>query len=71
MSIINYICGLVFFLCVPGILFTIPTGNKYLTTALHAVVFVIVHHTLNAYLQKHFGLEEPRMKSNNDSNWNS
>ena len=57
---INYICGLVFFLCVPGILFTIPTKSVYLTTALHAVIFVIVHHTLNALLKKHFGIEEPR-----------
>jgi len=58
---INYICALVFFLCVPGILFTIPTDNKYLTTALHAIVFVIVHHTVNANLKKYFGIEEPRV----------
>jgi hypothetical protein len=57
---INLICGLVFFLCVPGILFTIPVKNVYARTALHAVVFVIAHHTLNAFLKKQFGIEEPR-----------
>jgi general stress protein CsbA len=57
---INLICGVVFFCCVPGILFTIPTENVYLTTGLHAVVFVIVHHTLNDYLKTNFGIEEPR-----------
>jgi general stress protein CsbA len=58
---INFVCAIVFFLCVPGILFTIPTNNVYLTTALHSVVFVIAHHTVNAYLKKNFGMEEPRM----------
>ena len=58
---INYICGLVFFLCVPGILFTFPSDNKYVVAGAHAVVFVIVHHFVNAYLKKHFGMEEPKM----------
>jgi hypothetical protein len=61
---INYICGLVFFLCVPGILFTVPTGNVYLSTAIHAVIFVFVHHTLNAFLKKQFEIEEPRLENN-------
>lgn len=58
---INFICGIVFFLCVPGIVFTIPVKNVYLRTALHAVIFVVAHHTLNAFLKKQFGIEEPRM----------
>ena len=60
---IDYMCGLVFFLCVPGILFTVPAENKYITTAAHAVIFVIVHHLLNAFLKKEFGLEEPKLNS--------
>jgi len=58
---INFVCAFIFFLCVPGILFTIKTDNKYLTTALHAIVFVIFHHIVNAYLQREFGMEEPKM----------
>ena len=58
---INYVCGLVFFLCVPGILFTFPSDNKYITTAAHAVIFVVVHHAVNAYLKKHYGMEEPKL----------
>ena len=61
MNVINYICGFIFFLLVPGILFRIPTGNKYLTAAIHAVLFVIVHHAVNAYLKKHYNMEEPSM----------
>lgn len=61
MNPINLICGIIFFLLVPGILFTIRTGNKYLTTAIHAVLFVIVHHVVNAYLKKHYNMEEPTM----------
>jgi len=57
---INLICGIVFFVCVPGIVFTIPAENVYYTTALHAVLFVIIHHTLNDILKTHFGIEEPR-----------
>ncbi len=58
---INLVCGLVFFLCVPGILFTLPVGNKYMIAAAHAVVFVIAHHTVNAVLKAKFGMEEPRL----------
>jgi hypothetical protein len=58
---INFVCAIVFFLCVPGILFTIPLGNKYAIAAAHAVVFVIVHHSVNAFLKAKFGMEEPRM----------
>jgi len=58
---IDYICGLVFFVCVPGIVFTVPTENKYLTAGVHAVIFVIVHHLLNAVLKKEFGIEEPSL----------
>jgi hypothetical protein len=57
---INYICALVLFICVPGILFTLPVGNKYAIAAAHAVVFVILHHTVNAFLKKNFNMEEPR-----------
>jgi hypothetical protein len=60
---INYICGVVFFLMVPGILFTVPLQNKYAVAAVHAVLFVIVHHTLNAVLKKQFGLSEPTLSS--------
>ena len=60
---INYICGLVFFLMVPGIVFTVPLGNKYAITAAHAVLFVIVHHLLNAILKKQFNLTEPTLSS--------
>ena len=56
-------CGLVFFMCVPGILFTVPSENKYITTGAHAVIFVIVHHLLNAFLKKEFGIEEPKFES--------
>jgi hypothetical protein len=58
---INLICGVIFFLMVPGVLFTIPTGNKYLTIAAHAVLFVIVHHVVNGLLKKHFNMEEPSL----------
>ncbi len=58
---INYICGLVFFLMVPGIIFTVPLENKYYTAAVHAVLFVIVHHSLDAILKKLFNLEEPSL----------
>jgi membrane-associated phospholipid phosphatase len=67
---INYICGLIFFLLSPGVLLTIPPGSKGLfmsrqtsliAAAVHAVVFVIVHHTVNAYLKNHFGMVEPGM----------
>lgn len=61
--LINLVCAIVFFLCVPGILFTIPIQDKYLMTAAHAVVFVIVHHFVNAYLKATFGMEEPRMEN--------
>ena len=60
---IDYVCGLVFFLCVPGILFTVPSDNKYITASAHAVIFVIAHHILNAFLKKEFGVEEPRLNS--------
>lgn len=60
---INYICGLVFFSMVPGILFTVPLNNKYLIAAVHAVLFVIVHHTLNAFLKKQFNITEPTLPS--------
>lgn len=58
---INLVCGLIFFLLVPGILFTVPTGNKYATAAVHAVLFVIAHHTVNALLKKYFNMEEPSL----------
>jgi CDP-diglyceride synthetase len=58
---INLVCAVIFFLLVPGILFTIPTKSKYTTAAAHAVLFVIVHHYVNAYLQKHYGMKEPQL----------
>jgi len=58
---INLVCGLVFFLVSPGVLFTIPLKNKYAILAAHAVVFVIVHHVVNALLKKYFDMEEPRL----------
>jgi len=58
---INLVCGLIFFLLVPGIVFTIPSQSKYVTAVAHAVLFVIVHHVVNAYLKKYFGMEEPRL----------
>jgi hypothetical protein len=61
---INLVCGLIFFLMVPGIVFTVPSQSKYITAAAHAVLFVIVHHFVNAYLKKHFGMEEPSLPVN-------
>ncbi len=67
---INLVCGLIFFLLSPGILLTIPPGSKGLfmsrqtsiiAAAVHAVVFVIVHHIVNAYLQKYYGMKEPSL----------
>lgn len=67
---INLVCGLIFFLLSPGILFTIPPGSKGLfmsgqtsvaSAAVHAVVFVVVHHLVNAYLKKYYGMEEPSL----------
>lgn len=67
---INLICGLIFFLLSPGVLLTIPPGSKGLfmsgqtsliAAAVHAVVFVIAHHTVNAYLKKYYDMEEPSM----------
>jgi hypothetical protein len=58
---INLVCGLVFFLMVPGILFTVPAKSKYVTAAVHAVLFVIAHHFVNAFLRREFGMEEPRL----------
>ena len=49
---------------VPGIVFTIPSQSKYVTAAAHAVLFVIVHHVVNAYLKKHFGMDEPSLSTN-------
>jgi hypothetical protein len=48
---------------VPGILFTVPLNNKYLIAAVHAILFVIVHHTLNAVLKKQFNITEPTLPS--------
>lgn len=64
---INLVCGLIFFLMVPGILFTVPSQSKYITAAAHAVLFVIVHHVVNAYLKKHFGMEEPKLQTSKPS----
>lgn len=61
---INLVSGLIFFLMVPGIVFTVPSQSKYITAAAHAVLFVIVHHFVNAYLKKHFGMEEPSLPVN-------
>ena len=67
---INLICGLIFFLLSPGVLLTIPPGSRGLfmsgqtsliAAAVHAVVFVIVHHIVNAYLKKYYDMEEPSM----------
>lgn len=67
---INLICGLIFFLLSPGVLLTIPPGSRGLfmsgqtsliAAAVHAVVFVIVHHLVNAYLKKYYDMEEPSL----------
>jgi hypothetical protein len=61
-SILFYLSiAIVFFVCVPGILFTIPTNSVYLTTALHSVIFVLVHRTVMAHFKKNLGIQEPRM----------
>lgn len=64
---INLVCGLIFFLMVPGILFTVPSQSKYITATAHAVLFVIVHHVINAYLKKHFCMEEPTLPATKPS----
>jgi len=53
--------AIVFFVCVPGILFTIPTNSVYLTTALHSIIFVLVHRTVMAHFKKNLGIKEPDM----------
>ncbi len=67
---INLVCGLIFFLLSPGIVLTIPPlsngllfsgQTSVMAAAVHAVLFVIVHHTVNALLKKHFGMEEPKL----------
>ncbi len=67
---INFVCAIIFFLLSPGVLLTIPPGSNglfmsgqtsILAAAVHALVFVVVHHVVNAYLKKHYGMEEPRM----------
>jgi energy-converting hydrogenase Eha subunit C len=71
MNWINLVCGIIFFLLSPGVILTLPPLSKgvfmsgqtsILSAAVHAVIFVIVHHSVNAYLQKHYGMEEPKMK---------
>jgi CDP-diglyceride synthetase len=67
---VNYICGIIFFLLSPGVLLTIPPGSKglfmsgqtsILAAAVHAVVFVIVHHSVNSYIKRKYGMVEPGM----------
>ena len=67
---INFVCAIIFFLLSPGVLLTIPPGSNglfmsgqtsILAAAVHALVFVVVHHSVNAYLKKHYGMEEPRL----------
>ena len=64
---INLVCGLIFFLMVPGIVFTVPSQSKYITAAAHAVLFIIVYHVVNAYLKKYFGMEEPTLSTDTSS----
>ena len=67
---VNYICGIIFFLLSPGVLLTIPPGSKglfmsgqtsILSAAVHAVVFVIVHHSVNSYIKRKYGMVESGM----------
>jgi hypothetical protein len=53
-----------------GVLLTIPPGSKGLfmsrqtsliAAAVNAIVFVIVHHSVNAYLKRNYGMMEPSL----------
>ena len=43
---------LLFFIMTPGILFHMPFKNRYVVTAIHAVIFALLYYLLKEYIDR-------------------